>query len=90
MSTGSTAQSSSKSAPSSGNKGKAPKRVSREAQGLPPLTREQTMMRSLVQQAQNACSFLKKQIDSGTVPSKSVLQACGTLAATLGASLGSE
>lgn len=66
------------------------KRQSREDKGLPPLTREQTMVRSLIQQAQNACGFLKKQVDDGKTPSKKVLEACGVLSASLGASLGTE
>lgn len=74
-------------------KGKGPgkgKRLSRAERGLPELTAAQKQQRSMVQQAQNACTFIKAAIDSGEPVKAEVLRACATLAGSLAGTLGEE
>jgi hypothetical protein len=70
---------------SGGGKGR---RVSRESKGLAPLTTQQSMAKAQVQQAQNACRFIKEQIDLGNMPTAEVLQACCTLSGALSSMIG--
>lgn len=64
------------------------KRLTREQRGLPPLTAAQTIAKQNVQNAQNACQFIKQHIDEGNMVSAEVLQACSTLSGALGGMLG--
>lgn len=64
------------------------KKKSREERGLPPLTNAQRMTKSLIQNAQNSCQFLKEQVESGEPIPEAVLNACGVLAGAMGAVLG--
>ena len=57
---------------------------------LPPLTASQRMAKQIVQNAQNACKFIKDDIEQGNMPSGELLQACSTLSASLGKLIGSD
>jgi len=63
-------------------------RPTREARGLPPLTKSQKIAMQIVQGAKNACTYIRESIDGGQMPSGEVLQACSVLQGQLGKYLG--
>lgn len=77
------------SAGSVGN-GKAPrpKRLSREERNLPTLTANQSQIVKMIQNAENACKFLKQSADRAEPISKESLAACSVLSTALANLLG--
>jgi hypothetical protein len=74
--------------PAQEGNGKTRKRPSREERGLQPLTAEQRMTKSLVQNAENACKMLKAKADAGEQLPKEVLAALGVITGSLSSVLG--
>lgn len=65
-------------------------RKTREEKGLPELTAGQKQVKAMIQQAQNACQFIKAEADKGTPIKAEILRACSVLAGSLAGSLGQE
>jgi hypothetical protein len=64
------------------------KRQSREARGLEPLTSQQRQIVRMIQNAENACKFIKKAADAGEAIPKDTLAACSVLSTALGNLIG--
>lgn len=88
MATDKTASVPGTTSPATNGKGERGKRKTREEKGLQPLTPAQKQQRAMVQQAQNACNFIKAAIDRQEPVSARVLEACSILSGALSTMIG--